>query len=70
MRSRRERAESEPKYRELCRRFLADCDDFSEEKIAQAGITRRFVNDNLDRCIQEIKDFLLEKMGTGQSGAH
>ena len=66
----RERAESEPKYRELCRRFLADCEDFSEEKIAQAGITRRFVNDNLDRCIQEIKDFLLEKMGTGQSGAH
>ena len=58
----RERAESAPKYRELCRRFLADCEDFSEEKIAAAGIERRFINDNLDRCKREIKDFLLEMM--------
>lgn len=63
----RERAESVPKYRELCRRFLADCEDFSEEKIAQAGITRRFINDNLDRCRREIKDFLLQKMETGEA---
>ena len=60
----RERAESVPKYRELCRRFLADCDDFSEEKIAEAGIERRFINDKLERCKQEIKDFLLEMMDT------
>ena len=58
----RERSESEPKYRELCRRFLSDCDDFSEERIAEAGITRRFENDELERCMQEIKEFLLEMM--------
>ena len=29
----RERNQSEPKYKELCRRFLADEEDFSEEKI-------------------------------------
>ena len=59
---RRERAEKAPKYRELCRRFLADCEDFSEEKIAEAGITRRFQNDDLKRCRQEIEEYLAEMM--------
>ena len=54
----RERAEKEPKYRELCRRFLADCEDFSEEKIAGAGIERRFENDSLERCEKEINTCL------------
>ena len=58
----RERAEKEPKYRELCRRFLADCEDFSEEKIAEAGIERRFENDSLERCEKEIKQYLIEMM--------
>ena len=47
---------------EMCRRFLADCEDFSEERIAEAGITRRFQNDDLERCIAEIKEYLLEMM--------
>ena len=46
----------------MCRRFLADCEDFSEERIAEAGITRRFQNDDLERCIAEIKEYLLEMM--------
>ena len=58
----RERAEKAPKYRELCRRFLADCEDFSEEKIAEAGITRRFQNDDLQRCKREIEEYLAEMM--------
>ena len=58
----RERSESVPKYREMCRRFLADCEDFSEERIAEAGVTRRFENDDLERCIAEIKAYLLEMM--------
>lgn len=56
----RERAEEQPKYQELCRRFLADCEDFSEEKLEQAGVRRRFVNDDLQRCKQEIKEYLLD----------
>ena len=32
----RERAQHSPKYAELCRRFLADCEDFSEERLAEA----------------------------------
>lgn len=55
---RRERSESVPKYAELCRRFLADCEDFSEEKLKQAGIGKRFQNVNLEKCIEEIYDYI------------
>ena len=58
----RERAEETPKYREMCRRFLADCEDFSEEKIEEAGITRRFQNDDLQRCRKEIEEYLINMM--------
>lgn len=50
----REKAQAEPKYAELCRRFLADEEDFAEEKIREARITRRFNNDDLEECVQEI----------------
>ena len=35
----RERKQKEPKYEELCRRFLADAEDFSEENLQRMGIT-------------------------------
>ena len=54
----RERQQSEPKYREMCRRFLADCEDFSEEKLAAAGITKRFDNTDLESCLAEIKKMI------------
>ena len=34
----REREQTNPKYEEMCRRFLADQSDFSEENILAAGI--------------------------------
>ena len=56
---RRERKQAEPKYKEMCRRFLADCEDFSEEKIFQLGIDRRFCNDNtLEECLKEVEEFI------------
>ena len=55
----RERRQEIPKYEEMCRRFLADAADFSEEKLKEAGITRTFENDDLDRCVQEIEEYLL-----------
>lgn len=58
----RERKQKEPKYEELCRRFLADSEDFSEERIAHAGIRRRFVNDDLKRCMEEIRTYLRENL--------
>ena len=55
----RERMEKIPKYKELCRRFLADCDDFSEEKLSSAGINRRFSNNSdIESCIDEIKKYI------------
>jgi len=54
----REKKPENRKFEEMCRRFLADSEDFAEEKIAQAGITRRFYNDDLRRCLGEIKDYI------------
>lgn len=50
----RERKQKEPKYEELCRRFLADAADFSEDKLEAAGITHRYFNIDMDTCIDEI----------------
>ena len=50
----RERMQDEPDYAELCRRYLADRQDFSEEKLAEAGIDRRYENLDLDKCCLEI----------------
>lgn len=50
----RERKQENPKYEEMCRRFLADAKDFSEENLIQAGITKRYQNIELEKCIEEI----------------
>ncbi len=54
----RERSQAEPKYAEMCRRFLADEADFAEDKIKEARISRRFINDNLDDCVREICSYI------------
>lgn len=56
----RERGQQEPKYAELCRRFLADSEDFAEEKIAEAGIEKRFRNRDLKESIEEISEYIKE----------
>lgn len=58
----REKAQDLPKYNELCRRFLADAEDFSEERIAAAGISKRFVNNDLQHCVEEIMVYLSERL--------
>lgn len=50
----REEKQKVPKYSEMCRRYLADEDDFSEEKLLKVGITKRYFNDNLEKCVAEI----------------
>lgn len=54
----REKKQVNPKYEEMCRRFLADSVDFSEEKMQQAGIERRFYNDDLFRVLREIQEYI------------
>ncbi len=65
----REKAQDQPKYEEMCRRFLADAEDFSEENIRKAGILRRFYNEDLEYCLEEILDYLRDNIVTahGQS---
>lgn len=58
----REKKQDKPKYEEMCRRFLADSADFSEEKIQSAKIKRRFYNNELNVCLEEIEDYIHENM--------
>ena len=55
----RERRQEKPKYSEMCRRFLADEVDFSEDKKKEAGITASFRNDDLRECFLQMRDFIL-----------
>ena len=54
----RERSQKTPRYEEMCRRFIADQSDFSEENILNAGIEKRFQNINLDDCVKEIANYI------------
>lgn len=58
----RERKPENQKYAEMCRRFLADSEDFSEDKIKEAGIEKRFENKNLEDCITEVKEWILKSI--------
>lgn len=51
----REMNQREPKYAELCRRFLADDEDFSESNILKYGIRERYQNIDLNGCLEEIE---------------
>ncbi len=57
----REKRPENHKYVEMCRRFLADNEDFSEEKIHKAGIEKRFYNIDLEQCINEVIQFISEE---------
>jgi len=50
----RERNQASPNYKELCRRFLADDEDFSAEHLKQAGITGGYENLSMESCLREI----------------
>lgn len=50
----RERQQENPRYDEMCRRFLADKEDFSDENLEKAGVTRRYCNCDKEQCLEEI----------------
>lgn len=59
----REKKQDNPRYKELCRRFIADSEDFSDEKLAKAGVERRFYNNGtIEECIQEICEAITANM--------
>ena len=57
----RERRQEKPKYAEMCRRFLADEEDFSEENLIKSGITERFGNEDFTECLNKIQRYIEER---------
>lgn len=55
----REETQEIPKYEEMCRRFLADSRDFSEDKIREAGIDHRFLNTDFNTCLGNIEKYII-----------
>lgn len=54
----RERTQPIPQYEEMCRRFLADQRDFSEEKLLHSKITKRFSNVYLEDCLKALISYI------------
>ncbi|HWT76252.1 MAG TPA: guanylate kinase [Mobilitalea sp.] len=50
----REQKQEQPRYAEMCRRYLADEEDFSEENLQKNGITKRYQNLDIYICIYEV----------------
>lgn len=54
----REKSQDVPKYEEMCRRFLADAKDFSEENLKLAGVEKRFENKELSDTLSRIEAYI------------
>lgn len=59
----RERTQKKPKYAELCRRFLADEEDFKEDNLKILGIRKRYNNADSKLCLEEILNDIRANMG-------
>lgn len=56
----REQKQHSPAYDEVCRRYLADCKDFSAERLSESGIEQCFDNLTLSKCLNELKKYIGE----------
>ncbi|MEY8337504.1 guanylate kinase [Lachnospiraceae bacterium 62-35] len=54
----RERFQKHPRYAEMCRRFLADEEDFKEENLKLHGIHVCYENICLENCLKEIENMI------------
>ena len=52
----RESMQKNPNYSEVCRRFLADEEDFAEAELVRLEITKRYFNQDLGECCREIEE--------------
>lgn len=59
----RERKQAEPKYEEMCRRYLADAQDFAKDKLDELGEVKSFCNEDLELCVQAIADYIQTDRG-------
>ena len=61
----REQIQKNPDYEELCRRFLADLEDFSPQHLEDAGIKRSFINDDIVHCTLELTAYIKQNIIAG-----
>lgn len=65
----REKMQKKPGYEELCRRFLADQADYSEEKLKEADMKNRFSNDtDIESCVNKMAEFIQTYQQMRESG--
>ena len=62
----REEQQTMPKYKEMCRRFLADEEDFSPSHLEQCSITKQYENVVLEDCLREIIQEIVRICGEGR----
>lgn len=62
----REMNQKTPNYDELCRRFLADSKDFSEDKVKACGIDNKFLNYNIEECFTNIRIYVLNHIDVNE----
>ncbi len=58
----RERMQKNPEYTELCRRFLADEEDFKPENLVLNSIRERYVNNSIEDCLEMLKTKISEEI--------
>lgn len=61
----REKEQMSPCVREICRRFLADEEDFSEERLQTAGIETRILNRDFDAAAASIEKLISDNTHIG-----
>ena len=65
----REKKQAAPNFSEVCRRYLADEQDFSEEKLKLAGIRHRFYNNrDLEAVVSEIASYIVSCLDGTEGG--
>lgn len=57
----REMGQDRPRYDEMCRRYLSDCGDFAEIDADKSMM--RFVNDNIEKCSEDIVSYIRDTLG-------
>ena len=61
----REMSEDSPNYKEICRRFIADSEDFSNKNLKLNGIEKIYSNNNLVECIADVKNNIIKYIKKG-----
>ncbi len=54
----REKRQPNPCAAELCRRFVADEEDFSEERLRIAGVKERILNHDFEEALKKIEELI------------